>query len=66
MKQTDVSTAASYASVPTPFTRRMRTFIPYQLLRFAIINIRMIRMLARAHADAPEPGGPPKGTDGED
>lgn len=54
MKQSDVTTPVSYASRPTRFTRRMRTFIPYQLLRFVVINWKMLRMLTRAHADRPD------------
>jgi len=53
MKQIDVNGPVYFASVPTPFTRRWRTFLPYQLLRFVLINVKMIRMLARAHADHP-------------
>ncbi len=57
MKQTDVTTALGYASRPTPFTRRMRICVPYQLLRFTIINYKMLRMLAKAHhGSRPAPG----------
>jgi hypothetical protein len=38
-----------YAPMPTAWTRRMRTFVPWQLVRFAVINIRMLRLLWRGH-----------------
>ena len=36
--------------VPTPsrFTLFLRTFLPWQLVRFAVINLRMLRMLAKS------------------
>lgn len=37
------------APVPTRWTRRLRTFIPWQLVRFAVINLRMLRLIARGH-----------------
>jgi hypothetical protein len=37
------------AQVPTRWTRRLRTFIPWQLVRFAVINLRMLRLIARGH-----------------
>jgi len=39
----------SFASVPTGFTRFLRTFIPFQLFRFAAINLRMVRMIFKSH-----------------
>jgi hypothetical protein len=39
----------SFAAVPTGFTRFLRTFIPFQLWRFAAINVRMIRMIFKSH-----------------
>jgi hypothetical protein len=53
MKPTDINSPVGFASVPTSTTRRWRTFLPYQLLRFAIINVKMIRMLMKAHAEPP-------------
>jgi hypothetical protein len=37
------------ATVPTGGTRFWRSFLPWQLWRFACINIRMLRMILRAH-----------------
>lgn len=54
MKPADISRPVSYASVPTPFTRFMRVFAPYQLWRFAMINVKMLRLLARAHHTRPK------------
>lgn len=39
----------SYATVPTPWTRWMRTFIPWQILRFVVINVKMLRLIRRGH-----------------
>jgi hypothetical protein len=36
-------------ALPTPWTIRMRTFIPWQLVRFLVINLRMLRVIARGH-----------------
>jgi hypothetical protein len=41
--------AAFFAPVPTPHTRAMRTFLPVQLWRFVVINVRMLRMIAKSH-----------------
>jgi hypothetical protein len=38
-----------FATKPTAFTRFMRTFIPWQMVRFAIINLRMLKIIARSH-----------------
>jgi len=40
-----------HGSVPiaTAWTRRLRTFIPWQLVRFAVINVRMLRLIRRGH-----------------
>ena len=38
-----------FATKPTGFTRFMRTCIPWQMVRFAIINLKMIRIIARSH-----------------
>lgn len=34
---------------PTRRTVAMRTFIPWQLWRFVVINLRMFRMIAKSH-----------------
>lgn len=41
--------AESFIPVPTARTRALRTFIPWQLWRFAVINLRMLRMIAKSH-----------------
>ena len=38
-----------YATKPTRFTLFMRTFVPWQLVRFAYINLKMLRIIARSH-----------------
>lgn len=38
-----------FASTPTRWRRFMRTFVPWQLVRFAAINLRMIRMIGKSH-----------------
>ncbi|CAN0584751.1 unnamed protein product [Laminaria digitata] len=40
---------AVYATKPTGFTRFMRTFLPWQMLRFAIINLKMMGIIWRSH-----------------
>ncbi len=40
---------ASYIPVATARTRALRTFLPWQFLRFLAINVRMFRMIARSH-----------------
>ena len=44
-----VATEAFYAPRPTRTTVFLRTFLPWQLWRFAAINIRMLRVIARSH-----------------
>lgn len=41
--------AASFIPVPTARTRALRTFVPWQLWRFVVINLRMLRMIAKSH-----------------
>lgn len=43
------TTEAFYASRPTRATVFLRTFVPWQLWRFAAINLRMLRVIARSH-----------------
>jgi hypothetical protein len=38
-----------FATKPTALTRFMRTFIPWQMVRFAVINLKMLRIIARSH-----------------
>ena len=40
------------APKPTPFTVRLRTFLPWQLVRFAVINLKMFRIIWRNHHQA--------------
>lgn len=37
-----------FATRPTSFTRFLRTFIPWQVVRFVWINLKMIRIIAKA------------------
>jgi hypothetical protein len=37
------------AALPTRRTLFLRTFIPWQLVRFAWINLRMLRVIWRSH-----------------
>jgi len=39
-----------YATKPTGFTVFLRTFLPWQLVRFAFINLKMLRIIHRSHA----------------
>ena len=38
------------ATRPTRLTVWLRTFLPWQLVRFAIINLKMLRIISRNHA----------------
>jgi len=40
---------SSYAPRPTRWTLFMRTFWPWQLWRFAVINLKMIGIIRRSH-----------------
>jgi hypothetical protein len=40
---------ASMAAVPTWWTVFLRTFIPWQVVRFAVINLKMFRLIWRSH-----------------
>ena len=37
------------AALPTRATVFMRTFVPWQLVRFAVINLKMLRLILRSH-----------------
>jgi hypothetical protein len=39
----------TYVTRPTRWTVFMRTFLPWQMWRFAVINIRMIGIIRRSH-----------------
>lgn len=36
-----------YPPVPTEFTKRMRTNLLWQLFRFAVINVKILRMVRK-------------------
>jgi hypothetical protein len=36
-------------TVPTTWTIWLRTFVPWQMVRFAVINLRMLRLIWRGH-----------------
>jgi hypothetical protein len=36
-----------YPPIPTPFTQRMRTNVVWQLLRFVVINAKILRMVRK-------------------
>jgi len=38
-----------YVTKPTRWTLFLRTFVPWQLWRFAVINLKMIDMARRSH-----------------
>lgn len=39
-----------FAPRPSPLTLFFRTFLPWQLLRFVWINVKMIQMIGKAHS----------------
>lgn len=40
---------ASTAPMPTAHTVRMRTNLPFQIVRFGIVNLKMLRMVLKSH-----------------
>jgi hypothetical protein len=40
---------AHYVTKPTRWTVFLRTFLPWQLWRFAAINLKMIEIIRRSH-----------------
>lgn len=42
---------AYYSAVPTGFTKHLRTNPLWQAWRFVVINIKMVRMISRSHAN---------------
>ena len=48
-----------FARRPSKITLFFRTFVPWQLVRFAWINVKMIRMIGKAHS---RPASPPPRT----
>ena len=51
-----------FAPRPSPLTLFFRTFLPWQLLRFLWINLKMIQMIGKAHSHRVLP--PAGGTSG--
>ena len=43
-------TEAFYATTPTRWTMFLRTFVPWQMIRFVAINLKMVRLIARSHS----------------
>jgi len=41
--------ASSSAAIPTRLTIFLRTFIPWQIVRFVAINLKMLRLIWRSH-----------------
>jgi hypothetical protein len=41
--------ATALAAVPTRWTIFLRTFVPWQMVRFAVINVKMFRLIWRSH-----------------
>lgn len=41
--------AAPIAAVPTRWTVFLRTFVPWQMVRFVVINLKMLRLIRRSH-----------------
>ena len=50
-------TESFYATRPTGFTVFLRTFLPWQMIRFAVINLKMILIIARSHGGSHSPRG---------
>ncbi len=46
----DVDPQFAAATLPTRTTRFLRTFVPWQLVRFVAINLKMIRIIWRGHS----------------
>ncbi|MCI0548488.1 MAG: hypothetical protein L0027_14530 [Candidatus Rokubacteria bacterium] len=55
-----------YATRPTAWVLFLRTFLPWQLWRFVVINLKMLRIIARSHGRGDRTGGqaPPRGPTG--
>jgi hypothetical protein len=39
----------AYVTKPTRWTLFLRTFLPWQLWRFAVINLKMVGIIRRSH-----------------
>ncbi len=40
---------AFFATQPTALTRFLRTCIPWQMYRFAVLNLKMVRIILKGH-----------------
>ncbi len=49
-------TEAFFTVTPTRWTVFLRTFLPYQVFRFAVINLKMLRIIRISHASHPHRG----------
>lgn len=38
-----------YAPSPTKLTRHLRISLPWQIVRFVVINLKMLKLMARSH-----------------
>lgn len=45
--------ASFYATKPTRFTLFLRTFLPWQVVRFILINLKMVTIIRRSHTGHP-------------
>lgn len=46
-------TEAFFTVTPTRWTLFLRTFIPYQVIRFVMINLKMLRIIRISHLSHP-------------
>jgi hypothetical protein len=49
---------------PAAFTLFFRTFVPWQLVRFVAVNIKMIRMIGKSHSHRALPPASTSGAGG--
>lgn len=40
---------AFFATKPTAMTRFLRTCVPWQMVRFLVINLKMVRVIHKSH-----------------
>lgn len=40
---------AYYPPTPTAFTRAMRTSLPWQVVRFVVINLKILTLMTKSH-----------------
>ena len=56
MSEIRASGAEIDAPIPTGRTLFFRRFLPYQLVRFAFVNLKMLRMIRLSHPHPLPPG----------